>query len=276
MIRRDTRYDLAKFGWGVLSVGGAIVLYSGAAAPTVTPSQLPGRPFHGLAGGVAVALLGMLVVATRETAAWKAAGRRANLAPDGGGLYWKPDLVGSVHGRPVRARTKKHPVATGSSESGSSRRTFTVVEAELDRDADEGLIVTPASGARTSRTSASYEILPENADVTDDELAAVGGPEAVAREVISGRSRTALLALDDLDLLYVGDAAGALTDVTPDVSDSRIASWVKDKATDRVPGDAATVSVETKGVLLDADRLREQAEAVAAAADAFEEARGGR
>lgn len=269
MISRSTRYDLAKFGWGVLSVGGAIALYSGQAAPAVTPEQLPGRPFHGLVAGIAVALLGALFVTTRETAAWKAAGRRANLAPDGGGLFGKPDLEGSVHGRPVRVRTTKRK--TGSSdEGGTSKTTYTIVEAALNRPAEEGLVVSPASGGRTVSTSASYRIEPEHADVKDDELAAVGGPEDVARAVISGRAREPVAAVDDL--VYVGDAAEALKNATGDVSDSRIASWIQSKAADRVPGDADAVSVETKGLVLDGDRLREQAEAVAAVAEAFEDA----
>lgn len=271
MIRRSTRYDLAKLGWGVLSVGGAVFLYSGQAAPTVTPAQLPGEPFHGLVAGVALAAVGVLLVSVRETGAWKAAGRRAGLSPDGGGLFGRPDLAGTVDGRTVRVRTVKR--RTGSSnEGGSSKTTYTVVEAELDRPAEEGLIVTPASGGQTVSTSASYRIDADRADVADEELAAVGGPEDVARAVVSGRAREPLVAVDDL--VYVGDAAGALKDATGDVSGSRIGSWIQGEAADRVPGDPSVVSVETKGLVLSGDRLREQAEAVVATADAFEDATG--
>lgn len=272
VIRKSTLYTAAKFGWALLVAGTVIVLFSGQAESVVSASQLPQDPFvmFGVAAGSV--LVGWLVIGRHETRSWLAAGRQANLTPEGGGgLLGKPDLTGTINGRPVRARTVKRKKGQGSRDT-SSKQTFTVVEADLDSPAEEGLIVTPASGGRTSATRASIEIDPERADVKDDRLAVAGGSEAVAQEVISGRSRSALLDMDGFDLVYVGNASEAVSEMIPDVSDSRLGSWFEGKITDRVPGDPSTVSTETMGMVHDGDRLRRQVEAVAAVADAFERA----
>lgn len=278
MIGKATGYKLAKFGCMVVSVGAVVVLYSGQAEPFLSPSQLPAAsPLVVFAGAAAVGLLGVGVVTVQETRSFRAAGRRAGLTQDGrGGLLGKPAFSGSVGGRTVRARTVKRK--SGSSSRGSTNTaTFTVVEADLDRPAEAGLLVCPADGGRMRGRLASIDIDPAHADVADDRLAAVGGTEAVARAVVSGRARSALLELDGFDIVFVGNASDALEEALPDVSDSRLASWFEAAVTDRVPvpGDASTVAIETEGLVLDGDRLRRQVEAVAAVADAFEEAAAG-
>lgn len=272
MFSTSTRYHLAKLGWMALAVGGAVALYAGA-VPSVSPSELPGGPAVGFLGGVAAAALGSVLVAVRETGAWTAAGRRAGLAPaGGGGLYRKPDLVGTVGGRTVRARAVD--MHTGGGGNPSSGRTYTLVEAELDGAADDGLVVTPADGGRTSRMPTRFEIDPGDATVGDDRLAAVG-PEAVARTVLSGRAREALLALDEPTLVFAGDAAGTMRTTLPDAPNSLADALLGRAAASRVPGDPATVSIEKRGLVLDGDALARRAGAVAAVADAFEAATDG-
>jgi hypothetical protein len=53
-----------------------------------------------------------------------------------------------------------------------------------------------------------------------------------------------------------------------------IVEFPVDNLAERVPGDAATVTVETKSSIRDGDELRRFAEGVVAIADAFEEATG--
>lgn len=271
-MRKSTLYSAGKFGWGILVAGTGIAIWSGQVNTIVSPSQLPQNPFV-LFGGVVILIgIGWLAITSREKKSWLAAGRAANLSPDGAApILGTPALAGDVYQRPVRARTVKRQKGSGSRD-GSSRQTFTVVEAELAQPADDGLIVTSASGSRTRGSRTSIEIDPEHADLTDDQLAVIGRADDVAQAVISGRSRDALLAMDEVDIVYVGDATQVVSDMTPNLSESRIGSWFEGKISDRIPGDASTVSVEAMGVVHDGDRLRRPAEAVAAVADAFEAA----
>lgn len=273
MITRSARYDLAKLAWGLLAVGVPVLVYAEGLPPHVPPSRLPGGPVQAVPVGIALALLGGVVVTVRKTMAWKAAGRRADLAPEGsGGLYRKPDLAGSVHGRPVRARAVT--LHTGAGASSRQGTTHTRVEAVLDGDAAVGLVVTPAAGGRTSRMTRRFAVDTGDASVRDDELAAVG-PEAVAREVLSGRSREALLALEEPTLVFAGDAADALADTLGDAGSSLGDSLLERSAAAHVPDDPGTVTVEKRGLVLDGDALARRAEAVAAVAETFEDATGG-
>lgn len=271
-MRKSTRYTAGKFGWAIVVAGTGIAILSGQVTALVLPSQLAQRPFVLFGGLVVLIAIGWLAISAREKQSWLAAGRRANLSPDGADpVLGLPDLAGEVYQRSVRARTVKRQKGPRSQDD-SPRQTFTVVEAELTRPTDDGLIVTSATGSRTKGSRINLEIDPEHAAIADDQLAVVGGAEGVAREVISGRSRDALLAMDEVDIVYVGDATQVVSDMTPDLSESLLGSWLEGKIADRIPGDASTVSVETFGVVHDGDRLSRQAEAVAAVADAFEAA----
>ncbi len=274
MGRKHLVYKIVLVVWLFASVGVILAAYDSSFGPDLPqPPQFAGRGtvFVVIAAAWVGGLVVLKVVRNRD---FHSTGRQAGLEPTGSGLLGLPDMTGTVRGRTVRVRTVKRKLSSTGGSQGSSKEFYTVVEADLDRPAEAGVIVTPASGARTSSTRTTVEVTPEEADVVDQDLAAVGTSEAVTRAVLSGRSREALLALDDLDLVYVGNAAAALGEEPADTSDSMLGSMVgKGNAViDRIPGDADRVSVETYGLVLDADRLRRQAEAVAAVAEAFEEA----
>lgn len=264
MARKSKYFTAAKFGWAALAALSVFVLFSGQAPSIISQAQLPQNPFILFGAAIGAIIPGWLFISYLETRSWQMAGRRANLKPAvAAGLFGKPDLIDSINGRTVRARIVKR--------NGSSSETFTVVEAELNSPAEEGVLISPVGGGRTRGTATQIEIDPEFADVTDDQLAAVASSEALARSVLSGRARNALIEMGPFELVFVGDAADAFSERSQDMSDSRLGSWFMAKVADRIPGDAETVSIETKGVVYDGDRLRRQAEAVAAVADAFEE-----
>ncbi|MFB6189527.1 MAG: hypothetical protein ABEI57_06555 [Halapricum sp.] len=114
--------------------------------------------------------------------------------------------------------------------------------------------------------------------VTSGDLVLVGTSEAAVEAVDSGRSGEALRAIPDLVIASIGDGSG----VTANVYDARFEdeeglgkSMLKSAqlATAKaIPGDAATVSVETDSFIRDRDDFREVTEGVVAVADAFEEA----
>lgn len=109
-----------------------------------------------------------------------------------------------------------------------------------------------------------------------DEIWAVGGSEDLVRDVLTARSRDAIRALDDSQTFFVGNARGSITEALMEASDSRLLNFFADRAMDESAGRASTVSseTETSGVLLNADELERRLEAVAALADAFEDATG--
>lgn len=261
LVRKAGLYQLGRIAWAVAAFGSAIVLYSGNAEPFVSPSQLPGgaTPMGMVGWGLGLAAVGWLVVGHLQNRAWRGAGRRAGLTPDGGSLLGASDLSGSVDGRPVQVYTVSRNTG-GGGEDGSSSTTFTVVETELSEPAEEGLVVGSGDG--------QYDDL---SSVTVDGVAAVG-PEDLARAVLSGRVTGVIQEVDRGDGIAVGDAGGALTDAAPDVSGSFLGGMVESGLESSMPGDASTVTVESEGMLLDADEMRARAEAVAAVADAFEEA----
>ncbi len=274
MIRKVTLYTLALFAWLLASAGVTIAAYAGEAEPYLSTPPLVVGEFTPFVVIVGAWVAGGTVVKLLKIRDWRSTGRRATLAPEGGGLFGYPEFTGTVGGRTVRARTVERRTSSGG--QGSSTTTYTVVEADLDRASEAGVMIGPAGGARTSKTSTTVGFSAEEADVADGELAAKGSSEAVARAVTAGRARDALLAMDDLDLVYAGDVAGVMTDEMGDMSDVPMGGMLADKVYDRIPGDASRVSTETKKLVLDADRLRRQTEAVAAVADAFEDATASR
>lgn len=282
--------------WFILVGGVVITVYSGNAEPYVSPSQVPQGPL-GMFGGAAVAIVAGVVVITSidsriKSGNWKQAGKRANLTPEGGGLLsGKPDLTGTVGGRPVRARTLTRKRGSSGEGSRSTTFTFTLVETELDRASEQGLIVAP-DGGKIVAGSSSISIDAEAgfiggaglAAFQDGDLTVVGHDEAVARAVATGRSGDALRSLD-ANLVYVGDAAGVvnsyLRNAGPEGSGlgdrflRKMARRKEGAFDDRIPGDGSTVSIETVQFVTDGDRLREWTEAAVDIAEAYEEATAG-
>lgn len=268
MIRKVTLYRLALFAWALLSAGVTIVAYTGNAEPYVSTPPLVVGEFTPIVVIAGAWIAGRTVVKLLKIRDWRATGRRANLGPAGGGLF--PDLTGTVGGRTVRARTVKRR----STSEGSSKTIYTIVEADLDGPSEEGVLIGPADGVRTAWRSVRYS--PEEADVADEKLAAKATSESVARAVTTGRSCEALLAMDDLDVVYAGNVAGVVTAGMGDMSEDPTGEKFVDQVANRFPGDASQVSIESRKLVLDADRLRRQTEAAAAVADALEDATVGR
>lgn len=108
-----------------------------------------------------------------------------------------------------------------------------------------------------------------------EDLVPVGTSAAVVEAVADGLSGDALRAINDLKIGSLGDASGVVTRWTEarnEELEGSIVEFPVDGLVERVPGDAGTVTVETKASIRDGDELRRFAEAVVAIADAFEEA----
>lgn len=267
MVRKHNVYQGIGVVWTVLSFGAAIVTYTGNAEPYVSASQLPaaGTPLGLFGSGLALMTVGWLVLAQFEKRSWRAMARRVGLASEGRLLpYGVPDLTGSVHGRSVLVHTHKRK--TGGGAEGSNTTTYTRIEAELSGPADEGLLVARSDGDGP----AGLDALPAGTTTIDG--FAVIGPEELARAVLTSRVRNAVESMVGADSVTVGDASGAMVDALPDTSNTLVGALYDGVADSSAFGDDATATVETKGLLLEPDRLETQVEAAVAVADAFEEA----
>jgi hypothetical protein len=268
VVRKHSLYTAALFGWVLIVFASTVALFSGQAEPLVSPSMLPANgPFAmvGLAGGSLI--VGAVVLTQLKRRAWRRAGRHAGLTAEGGGLFRSADLVGTEGERTVRARTIKRK--TGGGESGTSKTTYTVVEADLREPATEGLLIARGNSSPTEVGELPLEM--ETRSV--GEFAVVGGADELGHKVLSDRVQDALRQSPLLDTMLVGNASDVLLEAVPD-GDGGLMGWVtdgiEDKLADHIPGDASTVRVETKGMLLDEVALERQVTAVATVADEFE------
>lgn len=289
-----------KMAWGAIGLSGIIavtsfVLMSGVAAPYVGPVlqswDLPALILIFALGFGGFALLGFV-----ESWQWEAAGREVGLTPAEDGLprglsqnddslVGKAVLSGRIRGRPVRARTYTKNLENEEDEEhveDEDRRsniTFTVVETDLNRAVDGGVIANPAGGGLTDSADGG-------ADAYDEPLAAISDDESHARAIISGDAREALLEMEELGQLFVGDAETVFQEALPEVGDSvpdiagfSVGSMVQSGiatlvAQTGIEGDEQTVSHRVEGTVLDADELERQVEAVVTVADVYEEVQG--
>lgn len=274
LVSKHGLYQFAMIMYATAVAGAVIVIGSGNAEPYVSASRVPVSgpiEFFGLV--VALIIPGALVLALLEKRSWKRAGRNADLAPTGMTLVGKPTLEGTVDGRTVRARTVKRKVGGGGGESGGSNKTtFTVVEADLDGPADDGLVL---AGATDSATPAGITDVDLDANATEVRNVVAIGDDSLARAVLTPRVSDALASSAYIDSVYAGDAESVLMDALPD-ADGGMGGFVLEKLkagfADRLPGDASTVSTEGKGVVLKGSELEAQIRAVAAVADSLEHA----
>lgn len=266
MVRKNTLYTLLLFGWGGTVFAATVAVFSGNATPLVSPSAVPldGPASLALFAGVPLVSGAVVIVALRKRA-WRRAGQRAGLTPNGLNLVGTPALVGTEDGRTVTGRTVSRK--TGSSEGGSGHTTYTVVEAELDSPASDRIIVGLTDESEFGEVA------------TQVETTSVGGysvltdaPER-AENLLTGRTRTALEAPEEMETVFVGDAAGLLLDSLPEAEGmiaGALTGAMESQMQEKFPGDAAMVTTQTKGLLLDASELERQATAVAAVASEFE------
>jgi hypothetical protein len=272
MVRKHSVYSVGTVAWGVVVFGLTVLVYSGQAAPFLTPSMFPlgGIPgFIAFVAGLLVA--GALVIEWLQKRAWVGAGRQARLEPAERTLYSKPDLVGTVDGRPVRVRTmKRHSGGGGDSES--STEMVTVVETDLDHTPEEGLVI---GGQGEDAPSGMGSMALDLEAQTVGEFAVVGEPAGIAPEVVTQRARSALAEPDLNDAVLAGEASSILLAGVPSFGGGvggSLSDGLESRLTEAVPGDADMVRTETSGVLLDAEEMAAQIDAVTAVAQEFEQA----
>lgn len=277
----------AAVAWMMLLFGGWIYVDAGYAGPALSFAAVPGGSTGAFAGALILTIAGWVVVGNlqyrHEADQWREVGRQAGLQPTGSAS--PPELAGTVDGRTVTTRFEKHKVG-GSEESGGQLITFTFADAELAAPADEGLVVGTAGervGAHDGIGTLDVDALCETASTAGlvaaetDDLVLVGTSSEVVEAVADGLSGRALRAIGDLRIVSAGDASGMVAEWAEARNEemegvgSSLAEHPVDDLVELVPGDAGTVTVETKAALRDADELRRFAEGVVAIADAFEE-----
>lgn len=275
MSRKLGLYRAVTYLGVVVGAFALLAAYTGNAEPLVSASEMPGEPWYAFVGIAALMLFAALFTKYLASRSWASMGRRADFTPEGGGsLLGTPDLTARLDGRQVRARTRTVTRKNASSQEGSKKATYTVVEADLAEPTDANLLLGRAEDGAAS------EILDLGSgaiqtQTIDDEFLVVGnGSESLAKDLLTPRVRDALDDVEELSQLSVGDPSEPVLDALPDSSGSAIGGMLggklAEKLEERLAGSETTVGHQTKGVLLDPDDLSRQAEAVAALADALE------
>lgn len=278
-------------GAALLTTGSIIVVLLGFASPFIPPSVIPVDPPMAIIGAmllpVIAGILGSLITAGR----WHRTARSLGFEPNFGrkGIL-KPELTGEVDGRPVRVYSYN---SGGGGEDGSGR-TYTHIEAELDRPlewsaivgkSDENLTDMARSGGALPDIAPDQESLaavPEmgvNRTVDGEDGIVVWGtlPPERADELLTPRLKEVITAATPG--VAIGDAAGMLVDaLAVKLEDAEghgaaLASKVLDAAAgDRSQTPKRTVAHDQRGLVLDATSLRSHVELVVAAAEAAERA----
>jgi len=281
----------AAVAWMILLFGGWKYVDAGYAGPALSFSAVPGGSIGAFVGALIITIAGWRVIGNlqyqHETDQWREVGQQAGLQPTGSGS--SPELTGTVDGRTVAARFEKHQVS-GSEEGGTRLVTFTFADAELADSVDEGLVVGTAgkrARAHDGIGTLDFDDLSETASAAGlvaartEDLVLVGTSAAVVEAVSDGLSGRALHAIGDLQIVSAGDASGMIAGWAEARNEemegigSALAEHPVDNLVDLVPGDAGTVTVETKAAIRDGDELRRFAEGTVTIADAFEGASGG-
>ncbi len=270
--RKQALYSLTKIGWFLIVIGTAVLVFTGQTEPVIAPSQLPTEPMVIFGGAAGAGIAGVLVVMHFQHRSWKAMGRKAGLTPDGGSVLpiGKPDLTGTINGRPVRVRIKTRKSGT-STEGGTNTTSYMVVETDLDQPADEGAIITRNEGqADTERIDfGSTSVMSEP---VDGGFVTSAGSADLVRSVLSEPVEDTLREVHTVDRLLVGDAVSTLTDAVPDMGDSLLGSVAESAMEMSLSGDPSTVTHEMDDIFVDSGLLLRQVRAVVAVADAFEDA----
>lgn len=165
---------------------------------------------------------------------------------------------------------------------------FTYVDAELAAQAEEGVVFgNPARRDRRSMGNVDFDRFAETVSdmqglfaTTRGNLFLMGTSPAAVEAVADVASGEALRASKDLNVVAVGDASSVVAAWTEAIRKGIEweGSWKAENSVDNlvddVPGDAATVTIETRGQkpIRDGDELRRLAEGAVAISDAFEAA----
>ena len=263
----------------VVASGSIAAAYSGAAAPLVVPFSLPGGPVYAFPAVAAILVGGLAASAYLDRRAWRRMGERAGLSPESAGLFENPSdgtrellpapvLSGIVRGRRVRVRTHS------TSSAGSSNRTTTVVEADLERPVEwTAMLGRESDGGVAS----SPDLGPMEVTAVDGEFSVIGDlPPSVAEELLDQRVRDALSAVEGG--VVVGDVADAAVDAiraSLEGGDTSLLGGLADGmlglVDDGDDGPSERVVHRSEGLLLDGEKLERRLETVVAVAEAVDD-----
>ena len=283
---KKTFYGAAMVVWLALVVGALVSVDQGYTEPWLSFSDVPGGSTGAVAIGVVAAFVGYLLLSALYRGAehdeWEEIGRQAGLRrADDTGDASGPALTGTVDGRAVTASYDKRRKSSGN--QGSTRVTFTLCEAELAGPTDQGVVVGRAGGRVDAGVGTlDFDDLAESVSAAEGLVAAetgdlvlVGTSAAAVEAVAGGPSGDALRAVRDLTIGSIGDASGVVAgwaEARNEEFEDSVFGFPVDNLTERVPGNAGTVTLETKSSVDSGEALRRFAAGTVAVADAFEEA----
>jgi hypothetical protein len=278
-------YSAARLIWVALVAGAWVSLDQGYTEPWLSFTDIPGGSTGAGVIGLIAALVGYLYISSlhrdAEHAEWEETGQEAGLRrSEAGGNTSGPTLTGTVDGRTVTASYEKRKLSAG--DEGSRRVTFTLCGAALYVPFDEGVVVGRAGETVDAGVGTiDFDEIAETVSAAEGlvaietgDLIFVGTAAPIVEAVADGTSGDALRAVKDLEIASMGDAAGPIADwaeARNEEFEDSIFGFPVENFVERVPGDAATVTVETQAAIRDGDDLRRFAEGVVAIADAFEE-----
>lgn len=206
---------------------------------------------------------------------WQATAAEAGLTTGHGDTAGSRECTGTIRGRLVRVKTGTTTAFRSSTKQ--TRESYTLVEAELDRAASAGVVIGP-SAQDTFVTP--YDVA-SHADCERNGLVAVGSSDGLAEAVLTTRVQEALLPVEPLNQVYVGNARAAgdrlpegdrmVVGTPPSVTRAVDAAHSADMEGGDWLGGNRWVTHLSRDVTLDAEKLRRQVEAIAIVADVFEE-----
>lgn len=269
MVRKHSLYQFATVVWFLLAAGGVIAILIGEAEPYIAPTDIPGGEVGAFGLIVGLVVAGLLVISALERRTWKKAGKAAGLEPESGlHLFGRPRMTGTVRGRPVRVDSYK---VSNSSGEGNSSTTYTLVEAKLDHPERRGFFF-----GRNVGSNHVTEDIPDQVGThqVGGEFVVMGAPSPeVARDLPTPQVRTAFEDGGSADLVIVGDPTDTIMSVVPDTGGGlagAVTGMVESKFREAEGFEANTVAHTRKGLILDAEQMERQTEAVAAVANAYE------
>lgn len=281
MTDKHRRLKLVRF-IELLSAVGLIfapgLVYGGVADPYISPPD----PVFGNIDVLLLMIIGGGVIWIQPSKFlrrryWRAAAAEAGLDLADGGMSGPRKYAGTIQGRPVRMKTGTTTMFRSSPQPrGEDAKSYTLIEAELSQEAAEGVVIGPSEQDAfvTPYDVASY------ADCKENGLVAVGSGDGLAEAVLTPAVQEALLSIESLNQVYLGNARAAgdrlpeddRMDVGTPAGVTRLVDAAHD--TDMNDGDwlggKGCVSHLSRGVIFDEEELRRQAEAVATAANVFE------
>lgn len=271
-----------------LVAGAWVSLDQGYTEPWLSFSDIPGGSMGAGVIGVVAALAGYLYISSLhrgvEQAEWEEIGQKAGLRPiEHGGNSTGATLTGTVDGRTVTASYDKRKMSSG--DEGNRRVTFTRCGAELAGSTDEGVVVGRAGDTVDAGVGTiDFDEIAESVSATEglvaietEDLVFVGTSVPAVEAVADGPSGDALGAVRDLKIASIGDTSGAIAvwaEARNEEFEDSIFGLPVENFVERIPGDAATGTVEIQAPIRDGDELCRFAEGVVAITGAFEEATG--